>query len=599
MNGRFGMEKKCGNLQIWKYGKRANFDQNLNRFSASISKVWYYVLNMILVVVVQLKFVPLYDYSYIVNVSGRMASGQSPYRDFDLTTTPGAYLLARAAFYVFGWRPLALIILSCLTSGVALFCTLRILKRQTKIFSEGGSAQINLVYLSSALMGVNNIIAFPFYDNFAITMVLISICFCDSMYQGNRSRLISYLAGLSIFIPFFFKQNIGVFYVIGIIFTLTLNLYRKNWVGVTLLFRQFKNFAIAVVSGLLILLIYFLYVAPLQTIYFQLFTYAGKSKGLLSKNQLFHFYDFTFVVLIIIFMLISTKKFFWVQRSINFILILLIGIISVLAMFSQVFKVHLVGIGFQTPKLVGLWLLGLGIPLLRILSGKTNKKSKYREGIILIFLFVLFGTFLSQGFWGSFYATGPLLILIIFVGLFESIKTLNQTLRLTLMLCVLCFSLWFSLYGLKGDQLLNTNITMGQHSISSKFNYLRLLPLRKNELTDIENLSQFLSNETSTVLEVPMEDPLPFIDRNYSPWGRCAQAIFLVCTSSPRELSRFRSSPPALVVVKTIPQWNHNWEPLSDEIIKILEKCKIPSVKIGRYQVYRPKSYVKCISNIN
>ena len=59
-----------------------------------------FTVTLFLGVLFQTKHTLLYDYSYLVNISGRMLQGEMPYRDFDLVVSPGIFFLQAIFFHL-------------------------------------------------------------------------------------------------------------------------------------------------------------------------------------------------------------------------------------------------------------------------------------------------------------------------------------------------------------------------------------------------------------------------------------------------------------------------------------------------------------------
>jgi hypothetical protein len=438
-----------------------------------------------------------------------------------------------------------------------------------------------------SLTGVNAIIAFPFYDNFAITSVIISFSLIIYSRQKKYFSSIKIIAGLVCFTPLLFKQNIGLFYLFGLIVVLSLQVIKSGYGPLkSFLARKMFPYLLGASFALALLLVLFLGTPYRKEIFYDTFTYSGKIKGVFTKTELFNFFDRTYIFIgLIILCIVSIFK-YRVVRIVHLMFLIITLLVSLMGIYLFAVNQSLGLFNFGTPKLVSLWILALGIPIFFCRSFEIVLTNKSFEYLILVCLFVLFGAYLSQGFSGSSYAVGPI-ILIVLLSQFDAVKdSSGKILTYLSFLGILSYAVWVQLYGLSGLQLQNPNLTTGKHAGHFGHDTFSYLGIAKNDMQDLIDLRKEIFDYKGSVIQVPAEDPLPFLLNNYKPWGRCSQNIFVVCTSANRERMRIIDSPPSLIIVKKLPQWTFDWEPLSDQIIIALEKCNTPSKIIGRYLLY-------------
>jgi hypothetical protein len=180
----------------------------------------------------------LWDLSYLLDTSFRISLGQLPYRDFPLAHAPLTFLLHAAIIKLFGRIYLPHILCAALESGLATLLTWRILLhllQQEKIVPQQDKVvqrekvvilakpesqyllseqRANRAFLIATLLaaplvflGIYGIYPHPIYDSDCILAVLLALTL---LQRANHSAPRNALAGASCVLPLFFKQNIGL-----------------------------------------------------------------------------------------------------------------------------------------------------------------------------------------------------------------------------------------------------------------------------------------------------------------------------------------------------------------------------------------------------
>ena len=198
----------------------------------------------------------LWDLSYLLDTSFRISLHQLPYRDFPLAHAPLTFLLHAAIIRIFGRIYLPHILCAALEAGLATLLTWRILLRllqQEKIVPQQDEvvqkeevvilAKPESLYLPSAqranraflvatllaapliFLGIYGVYPHPIYDSDCILAVLLAITL---LQRANHSAHRNALAGAASVLPLFFKQNIGLpFLLITLAAVATLALARR------------------------------------------------------------------------------------------------------------------------------------------------------------------------------------------------------------------------------------------------------------------------------------------------------------------------------------------------------------------------------------
>jgi len=187
----------------------------------------------------------LWDLSYLLDTSFRISLHQLPYRDFPLAHAPLTFLLHAALIKLFGRAYLPHILCAAIESGLATLLTwrifLRLLQQEQTVpqqedavqKDEVAPQQIEVVilakpeslYLLSAqptnhafliatllaapliFLGIYGIYPHPIYDSDCILAVLLALFL---LQRADHSAFRNALAGAACVLPLFFKQNIGL-----------------------------------------------------------------------------------------------------------------------------------------------------------------------------------------------------------------------------------------------------------------------------------------------------------------------------------------------------------------------------------------------------
>ena len=154
--------------------------------------------------------VVLWDFSYVLDNSARIAAGQMPYRDFPLVHTPGTFLIQAALIRLTGrvfWHTVVYIsLIGGLGSVLAWRIALRIL---------GGAWWPALaVSVPVVAVGVYCILPQPSYDCDTIFWVLVAlwaIARLEAPVEVPQAGVWQgFAAGVAAVMPLWFKQNIGL-----------------------------------------------------------------------------------------------------------------------------------------------------------------------------------------------------------------------------------------------------------------------------------------------------------------------------------------------------------------------------------------------------
>jgi hypothetical protein len=231
-------------------------------------------------------------------------------------------------------------------------------------------------------------------------------------------------------------------------------------------------------------------------------------------------------------------------------------------------------------------------PLLLIFSSKkVDNGDKHRYVVVLLSL-TLIGFHMSQGFEGSSYATAPIVMSLFFLvsqsrmNISKRVELRKLSALITVIFPVL-FAAWMLQYGLSGNRLAYADILPIKENVIIGGETNRFVALKSDDATAFGELINELDKyKGRTVLELPMEDPMPFLIEEHTPWGLCAQADNNTCPQIDRMSIQMTEEPPSVVIVKTKTQLaNQGLEFWSRQMILRVENCYVQKSVIGSIYV--------------
>jgi hypothetical protein len=156
----------------------------------------------------------LWDLSYVLENSFRMSLGQVPYRDFPFPYPPLTFLLQAALIKIGGrvyWHHIAY---CAVMGGAATVLTWRIL---LTLLRERAHARWLAFGLSLLLvpLGIYSVFPHPFYDPDCTFAILVAILLLLHFADGRGSLIGAGLAGASLVVPLFIKQNTGFAFLVS------------------------------------------------------------------------------------------------------------------------------------------------------------------------------------------------------------------------------------------------------------------------------------------------------------------------------------------------------------------------------------------------
>ena len=181
----------------------------------------------------------LWDLSFLLDSSYRFSLGQLPYKTLPFPHPPLTFLLHAAIIRIFGRVYLPHILCAAIEAGAATVLTWCILLRIFRSSSEArhsGTARISvfasgtqpfalLLAAPLTVLGIYAIYPHPIYDSDTILVALLALYL---LQRPATSAAANFLAGAVCVLPLFFKQNIGLIFLIIVLASVaTIAVFRR------------------------------------------------------------------------------------------------------------------------------------------------------------------------------------------------------------------------------------------------------------------------------------------------------------------------------------------------------------------------------------
>jgi hypothetical protein len=160
----------------------------------------------------------LWDASYTLDTSFRIALGQMPYRDFPLVHSPLTFLIQAAIMRLTGRVFFHHVLYAAIVGGLSTVVAWRIVLHTLRPHSRTAWLVSLLLAAPLIVLSVYSILPFPSYDCDTAFSILLDILLLQRVPENSsaspskrtRELLRSFVAGAALPLPLLFKQNIGL-----------------------------------------------------------------------------------------------------------------------------------------------------------------------------------------------------------------------------------------------------------------------------------------------------------------------------------------------------------------------------------------------------
>jgi hypothetical protein len=568
----------------------------------------------------------LWDISYLLDSSYRISLGQLPYRDFPFAHAPLTFLLHAAIIRVLGRVYFPHILCAALEAGTATLLTWRILLRvphdhrakpgspRSGLCSLGWKGEVIVGTLTSphldrhnqqdqkhfadrtwllatllaaplAVLGIYGVYPHPIYDSDCILAVLAALYL---LQRAQDSPMRNALAGAACVLPLFFKQNIGLPFLLITLAAVAAIAVIRRLQHTTIAPQLWLVVGAAATLAAALLSIHA--TVGLHNYLYWTITFAAQRRlpGLSLILTIYHQTSLlwtvpTAIAGVALLRSDSLRSKRWARpTALALLAVPFLWTIAVLALTNDPDD--------RGDQLLSLWphllILAAALTLYNLRPRSLRTSPTLNTLLPLILLATIHSAFLSQQLWGSTYAIWPLLMLLI-AAMLAQIPTVARPLAAII---TATFLLCGSLYATSHERV--SYIHLDGPETHATLPELRGLTTPGPWIPAFEELVRLTNAEipaTDGILLLPGEDPFHFAT------GRTPQFPILLFDPAtdpytPQQtLDKARAHNIRWLIVTRNLQLNAPPKPDLPEVLGVVQKDFAPYRTLTNYDIYRRK----------
>jgi len=450
----------------------------------------------------------LWDLSYTLENSYRIALGDVPYRDFPFAHAPITFLIQAAIIKLSGrvfWHTTAY---CAVTGGLGTVLTWRILRNVLRD-SQHSRVLAFLLGLPLIPLGIYSVFPHPFYDPDCTLAILFAVLLLQQLERRPSTRLIPIFAGASLVIPLFVKQNTGLLFLASaIVLIVALIVWEK--IRRRSIQRYVLTLSGAVVTcAVAILLIHF--TAGLKNYWHWTIQFAAERRTP-ARGEMLGIYTDKMILVWLAF-IVAGVLLLWFSRQRNRLFTVLSALlISVPFLWPAIYLLRESDPSERAERLINVWPVVIIAAFVAAIA--TIKK---RSGLSLVLPFILIaainGCFMSQQLWGSTYAIWPLFVILLAISLTALAEFARERAALvglsTTSIIVLSLTIAGAFYVRSHERLSYANLDDGELK-RSRLPPLKGLTTRGDWIPNFEELVRYADQKIPRdegILLLPGEDP--------------------------------------------------------------------------------------------
>ena len=450
----------------------------------------------------------LWDLSYVLENAARISLGDVPYRDFPFPYAPLTFLIQAALIKVVGRVFWHTIVYCAIVGGTCSVLTWRII---LSVLQESPRHVRLIAFVLSAplfFLGIYCIFPHPFYDpdcTFAILLSLLLLLKAEQL----RSWWIALVAGVTVVIPLFTKQNTGLAFLLSVIISVValtvIQLMRRESI------RVYACVLAGAVAAMAIALLLIQHFAGLANYWHWTIKFAA-TRRTPALSEMIGVYADKMNILWLAAIAIGAALIRFNRTQNRMLAIISIALISMPFVWPAIYLLHQGDPSERADRLLAVWPVLLVASF--ILSLATIKRqSGIRRMLPFVLIATIHGAFMSQQLWGSTYAIWPLFLILSarFVGDLNLIQPNNARpwlLRSVSAIIALSLILAGGFYVKSHERLSYANLDDGD-LYRSTLPQLKALSTRGDWLPQFEELIRYTDREIPRdegILLLPGED---------------------------------------------------------------------------------------------
>ena len=531
----------------------------------------------------------LWDLSYVLDSSYRISLGDLPYRDFPFPHAPLTFLVQAAIIKLAGRVFWHTTVYCALMGGLATVMTWRILLNVLRGTLSHARLVAFLLSLPLAVLGIYCIFPHPFYDPDCTLAILLSVLLLQQLDRQPVRSWRAFLAGATLVIPLFVKQNTGLaFFASGglaLAVLMTIEIFRRRRV------RRYVCALAGAIAGLSVALLLLHFTAGLKNYWHWTIEFAA-ARRTPARGEMLAIYQGKTLLLWLAIFTVGAILLWFSRRGQRVPALASAFLMSAPFVWPAIYLLRDQDAGERADRLLAVW------PVLLITAFVVTVISiRRRAGIALVLPFILIaavnGNFMSQQLWGSTYAVWPLFMILVastIVGLAAILKSWSSWTTIPLV-AIAAASLLISgaCYVRAHERLDYANLSDGEPARST-LPQLKGLSVRGDWIPNFAELVRY------SEANIPREDGLVLIpgeDLFYYTTGR--RPLFPVLLFdhttnpySPEEIAKLcRDKNIRWLIVKQDLQLEEDPVENRDRLIELLEKDFEQVESLNNYDIYR------------
>ena len=517
-----------------------------------------------------------------------MSLGDVPYRDFPFPYPPLTFLIQAAVIKLGGRVFWHTIVYTAMVGGASTVVTWRIVLHLLHERAAHARAIAFILTLPLIVLGIYCVFPHPFYDPDCAFAILLAVLLLQRTCRKESSILASVLAGITIVIPLFVKQNMGLAFLLTTLAGVALVAIIEKVRGEAIRGYVLILASALVALGAALLLIHF--TAGLKNYWHWTIQFAAERRTP-ARGEMIEIYKSKAVLLSTLVFAIGFALSWFARRR----LLSWLSIVASLVMASPfawpvIYLLIDHDSSERADRLLNVWPLVLIVSLVLMII--TIRK---RRGLDLVLPFVLIatinGTFMSQQLWGSTYAIWPLLVILLAYVVREFDFLAGRVTSLAVATIVsACLLIAGGAYVYSHERLDYANLDEGALT-KSNLAALKGMKTRGDWLPNFEELVRY------TDANIPRAEPILIIpgeDLFYYTTGRRPQFPVLmfdhtVNPYSPTEIVKLARDRNInwLIIKQDLQDEDENLEKQRDDLTEALEQEFEQVESLNGYDIYK------------
>ena len=350
----------------------------------------------------------LWDLSYVLDNSYRIALGQIPYRDFPFAHPPLTFLIQATIIKLSGrvfWHHVAY---CALVGGAGTFLTWRIVRRILAGTKHQKSIAL-LLSLPLVPLGIYSVFPHPFYDPDCSLAILVSLVLLLHIDRKPSALVLPIITGISLAVPLFVKQNTGLAFLAAASVSIA-----ALMVWQSMRHENVRHYLITLLAAVVMLAIAIVVIhrAAGLSNYWQWTIRFAAERRTPARGEMIGIYADR-MILVWLGFIVASVVIVWLNRSRNKALLLLAAVLSsVPFIWPAIYLLRDSDSSERAERLINIWPLLLIVCFISALVTIRRRKGISRL-LPFIVIAAIHGCFMSQQLWGSTYAIWPLLLILI------------------------------------------------------------------------------------------------------------------------------------------------------------------------------------------